>query len=179
MLQITVPAREFFNDETQEFITYPEVSLKMEHSLLSLSQWESKWEKPFLELGNRTKEETAYYFKCMTLSPELPTDFFRLIPDTVNDAIIAYIESKQTATFFTKNQPGFSRQKVTSELIYYWMVSLNIPFECETWHLNRLTTLIRVCNEQAKPEKGLKGAALAKRNSELNAARRAQLNSKG
>jgi hypothetical protein len=180
MLIITVPGIEHFNEESQEFVTVDDVTLEMEHSLVSLSKWESKHEKPFLGKGDKTTEEVLDYVKLMTLTPNVPEEvFLKLSEENISD-INSYIDAKMSATWFNE-PPGAprSRDVITAELIYYWMIEFNIPFECETWHLNRLFTLIRVCNiKQAKPKK-MSRSEIAARNRELNAQRRAQLGTKG
>jgi hypothetical protein len=179
MLTIVVPGVEMFDDSTQEFTTEGDVVLELEHSLVSLSKWESKHEKPFLGDGEKTLDEVMDYIKFMTLT-KVPEEIFQKLSEENVNAINEYINSKMTATWFSE-QPGApqSREVITSELIYYWMITFSIPFECETWHLNRLFTLIRVCNiKQAKPKK-MSRSEIAARNRELNAQRRAQFNTKG
>lgn len=180
MLMIVVPGIELFDDTNQEFTTQGDVVLELEHSLVSLSKWESIYEKPFLGEGEKTTEEVIGYIKSMTLTPEVPEEiFYRLSEENVTK-INEYIDAKMTATWFN-DAPGAprAREVITSEVIYYWLIAFQIPFECETWHLNRLFTLIRVCNiKQAKPEK-MSRAEIAARNRELNAQRRAQWGTKG
>lgn len=180
MLVITVPAVEMFNEETQEFFMLKEQTLQLEHSLVSLSKWESKWCKPFLTKDNKTLEETLDYIKCMTITQNVnPEVYSRLSSENIK-AINDYIEAPMTATtFYNDNQKGRGKETITSELIYYWMVALNIPMECQRWHLNRLLTLVRVCNVKNNPPKKMSRRELMNRNAALNAARRKQLNTNG
>ena len=171
---------EYFNEETEEFETVVDVEIELEHSLLSLSKWESKFKKPFLSGDKKTIEETNYYIEAMIISPSYPIDIlFRLSEEQLNQ-INEYIESTESATTFGKMPEVKGRGEViTSELIYYWMVAFTIPFECEHWHLNRLFSLIRICNiKNSKPKRMSKGE-IARRNRELNDLRRAQLNTSG
>lgn len=181
MLVITIPAIEGFDDEKQEFVILAkEQTLQLEHSLVSLSKWESKWCKVFLSKEEKTLEETLDYIKCMTITQNVnPSVYNRLTKENIND-INNYIDAPMTATtFYGHNQDGRSKETITSELIYYWMISLNIPMECQKWHLNRLLTLIRVCNIKNTPPKKMNKREIMNRNAALNAARKKQLNTTG
>ncbi len=180
MLQITVPAVELWDEVKQEFTISKEQTLSLEHSLVSLSKWESKYCKPFLANKAKTKEEIIYYIKCMTITQNVPTEVYGCLTNKNIEQIHKYIESPMTATWFSKESPNKpNREQITSELIYYWMISLNIPFECQKWHLNRLLTLIRVCNVKNQPPKKRSQKEIMSRNTALNAARRKRLNSNG
>lgn len=181
MLTIVIPGKEeMYNEESEQFFTVGDITLTLEHSLLSLSKWESKFEKPFLGPGDKTAEETAAYIECMILTPDFPPEVVSLLTQQNMDDINEYISSKQTATWFVE-RPGAknSREIITAELIYYWMVSLNIPFECESWHLSRLFTLVRVCNEKNAPAKKMSRSEIAERNRQINAQRQKQYGTRG
>lgn len=187
MLRIVVPAAksvELWDEQKQEF-TYTkatkEQTLQLEHSLLSLSKWESKWCKPFLTKDSKTNEETIDYIKCMTITQNVdPEVYDHLTPENYKE-IEAYIGAPMTATYFSDNkQNKIGREQVTAELIYYWMIALQIPFDpCEKWHLNRLITLIKVCNIKNAPPKKRSRREILSRNAALNEARRKQLNTNG
>jgi hypothetical protein len=180
MLTITVPATEFFDETNQEFIIIEEVVLELEHSLVSLSKWESKYEKPFLGSEQKTTKEVYGYVQAMIMTPNVPDDVLKGLTQENLTQVNEYINAKMSATWFSE-VPGApkSNEIITSELIYYWMTVFNIPFECENWHLNRLFTLIKVCNtKNAKPKK-MSRSELAARNRDLNAQRRAQMGSSG
>lgn len=180
MLHITIPAAEQFDEDKQEFIVTKEQTLCLEHSLVSLSKWESKWGKPFLSKEIKTFEETADYVRCMTITQNVDPNVYNFMTNGNIEEVNKYIAAPMTATWFAEDKGGKSnRETITSELIYYWMISLNIPFECQKWHLNRLLTLVRVCNTKNQPPKKMSQRDVMSRNAALNAARRKQLNSRG
>lgn len=183
MLKITIPKTEGFDEKNNQFVDIiPETKLQLEHSLLSLSKWEAKWKKPFLSNGssdNRSQEEILDYIKCMTLNSDVNPEVYKHIPSSIFNQIIEYIEDPMTATTFGKKDSYGAKQVITSEIIYYWMISLNIPFECQKWHLNRLLALIRVCSEKNSPPKKMSTKEIMARNKALNMQRRAQLHSRG
>ena len=180
MLQITIPGIELWDESREIFTQTKEQTLQLEHSLVSLSKWESKWGKAFLSKQEKTYEETIDYIKCMTITQNVDPNVYNHLSKSIIDKITEYIEAPMTATYFSKEQSsGNSREQVTSELIYYLMIALNIPFECQKWHLNRLLTLIRVCNIKNQPPKKMSKRAIMSRNAALNAARRKQLNTRG
>jgi hypothetical protein len=179
MLKVIVPGDELYDETSQEFVTRGDVVLELEHSLVSLSKWESKYEKPFLDTAEKTTEEVLDYIRMMILG-EVPEEILLKLSEDNLNAINNYIDAKMTATWF-REAPGApkTREIVTSELVYYWMIALQIPFECQTWHLNRLFTLIRVCNiKSAKPKK-MSRSEIAARNRELNAQRKERLGTSG
>lgn len=181
MLLITIPLKsEEWDEEKEEFISAPGVTLQLEHSLVSLAKWESKWEKAFISKTEKTAEETLDYIKCMTLNPNVDPDIYNFITQENVKAVNEYIGAAMTATYISDDkQAKGGRETVTAELIYYWMISLQIPFECQYWHLNRLLTLVKVCNIKNAPPKKMSKRDLAARNARLNAARRQQLNTRG
>lgn len=180
MLEIFIPESEDFNEETQEFILVQGIKLTLEHSLKSISKWESKWKKPFLETEKLTDDEILDYIKCMTITKNVKDEtYLRLSFDNI-EKIKKYIEDPMTATTFKEDKRRGGKQEfITSELIYYWMVAQQIPFECENWNLNRLLVLIRICSIKNTPSKKMSKRDLAKNNAALNAKRKAQYNTKG
>lgn len=180
MLKLLVLGTEYFDEETETFERDGDFELMMEHSLLSVSKWESKFQKPFLSNTQKSREEILYYVEAMITSSDYPKDIVGRFDQKNLDQINVYIESKESATTFGAMPERRGRGEViTSELIYYWMVAFNIPFECERWHLNRLFALIRICNiKNTKPQK-MSRHDLAARNRALNAQRKAQLNTSG
>lgn len=181
MLQITIPSRELWDESTNEFVITKEQTLQLEHSLISISKWESKWQKAFLTKQEKTHEETIDYIKCMTLNQNVDPNIYNYLTNENIRQINSYIDSPMTATYFSEEKGGRGGhgEQITSELIYYWMIALQIPFECQKWHLNRLLTLVRVCNIKNQPPKKRSRREIMSRNAALNAARRKQLNTKG
>lgn len=180
MLQITIPAVELFDERISEFISTKEQTLQLEHSLVSLDKWESKWCKPFLSKQDKTPEELLDYVKCMTITQNVDPNVYQFLTDDNLRDINSYIEAPMTATTFSDDKNAKkNREIITAELIYYWMIALNIPFECRKWHLNKLLTLVKVCNIKNQPPKKTSKKDLLARNAALNAARRKQLNTSG
>lgn len=180
MLWISIPSVERWDEVKQEFVYAKKQNLQLEHSLVSVSKWEAKWQKPFLAKREKTVEETVDYVRCMTITQNVPSEAYENITNDNIEQINQYIEAPMTATWFSENRNvKTNREQITSEIIYYWMIALNIPFECQKWHLNRLLTLIRVCNIKNQPAKKMSRKDVMSRNAALNAARRKKLNSKG
>jgi hypothetical protein len=171
---------QLYDDEHNLFIDTPSYELQLEHSLVSLSKWESKWHTPFLTKGDKTNEQTLDYVRCMTISQNINPEWYNYISRETMDKITEYIDDTMTATTFGKEiNTKPSRQIITAELIYYWMISFNIPFECQKWHLNRLLTLIKVCNINNQPAKKVTAKQRAAQNKALNEARLAKYNTTG
>lgn len=191
MLQLRVVLEESFNEETEEFVEKTHV-LRLEHSLVSLSKWEERFEKPFLSTDDKTTEEIFAYVQMMDLDVDTPPIVFLKLSPMDYEAINEHINAKKTATWFNKTEPKKkSTQTVTSELIYYWMTSYEIPWVAENWHLNRLFTLIDVFNEERRAAESktgnksvnkntrTKAESLAAERSRLNAQRMRQMNTTG
>ena len=186
MKQIAIPSAELYDERTQEFIEVKGQILQLEHSLVSLSKWESKWKKPFLSEDKKTNEEIIDYVRCMTLTQNVNPLIYKVIPMNVFEEIFSYINDPMSATVINEinipNAPKKKKEVVTSELIYYWMVALQIPFECQKWHLNRLMNLIRICEIKNTPpdkRKKMLRSEILSRNAALNQARRAAIGTKG
>lgn len=182
MLQITIPAREVAYDEVKnEFCYTKEWTLQLEHSLVSISKWESKWHKPFLDKKEKTAEEIIDYIRCMTITQNVDPEVYNNLTKDNISAIIAYIDDPMTATWFNddKNKKPVRREILTNELIYYAMCSYKIPVEFQKWHLNRLLTLLRVFAIKNEPPKKMSKSEIMRRNKSLNEARRNALGTRG
>lgn len=180
MLTIEISSNEFFDEIKEEFVTTKAWTLHLEHSLISVSKWESRHNKPFFSTTKeKTHAETLYYIKCMTLDKSVDDSVYDSLTMADLKKIEEYIAAPMTATTFSDNSNKPNREIITSELIYYWMVAQNIPFECEKWHLNRLITLLRVCNVKNSPKKKRSRREIMAENAALNAARRKKYNTKG
>ena len=181
MLKITVPGIEKWDESRQEFITTKETELALEHSLVSVSKWESKWHKYFIGNDELNREMLLDYIRCMTLTQNVDPDVYYALDENTINKIIDYIKDSHTATWFSEDKKTKANSRIlTSELIYYWMVALQIPFECQKWHLNRLLTLIRVCNEENDQEgKKMSQSEIMRRNKEINEQRKKMLKTHG
>lgn len=184
MLELFISGGELYNEKTNEFQTTDtdDIFLTLEHSLVSLSKWEALYQKPFLDASEKTRDETFAYIECMIVDEDYPEDVCDLLTSQHLKTINEYIDSPSTATTFS----DFGRNKkiipqiITSELVYYWMIVHNIPFECQHWHLNKLFALIRLCNIKNDPKpKKLSPREVAERNTALNEARKKQLGTTG
>lgn len=179
MLTLTVPVGEESYDEEKEQFVQAGIVLELEHSLVSLSKWESQFRKPFLSEDEKTTEETLWYISEMIQTQNVPGEILQMLSAANLAEIQEYIRVELTATKFYNLEQGSSNEIITSELIYYWMVALNIPFECQYWHLSRLFTLIKVCNVKNAPEKKMSKGEAFRRRRELNEKRRAEAKAKG
>lgn len=179
MLKLTLPAQEFWDENKERFVSVPELTISMEHSLVSISKWEAKYHKPFISRVPKTTEETWDYIWFMITTQNLKRDVLDRFTQEHIDMINAYIDDPMTATVIHDRSGRRSNEFVTSELIYYWMIAHNIPVEFQKWHLNRLLTLIQVCNVKNAPPKKMSKEAILRQNAAINAARRARTGSKG
>lgn len=179
MLKIFVPSGELFDELSGRFITVNGRELQLEHSLVSISKWESRWKKPFLSDQPKSREETMDYVRCMTISQNVDPNVYLGLSDANVNAVNKYIDDPMTATTFKNDKKKASHQIVTSEIIYYWMISLGIPMECQKWHLNRLLALIRVCDEKNQPGRKKSRKDIIAENRALNQMRRAKSGSRG
>ncbi len=180
MLKLVVQGEEIYDKAANLFTEVGNFEVELEHSLLSLSKWESKYEKPFLSKDKMNAEEVLYYIQCMVVGEDITEEMARHIIAEHSEKVNWYINSTQSATTFgampTKRGPG---EVITSELIYYWMVAFTIPSQYEAWHLNRLFSLIRICNAKNETPKKKSRAQMAQENKELNDRRRAELGTRG
>lgn len=180
MLHITVPAGEFLIQETSSFVYTRQTVLQLEHSLVSLSKWESKWKKPFLSAKEKTGEELLHYVQCMNMTQNVEPLIYKLLTAKDLREIGQYIEDPMTATTFSKvDDKPTNKEIITAEIIYYWMITFNIPFECQKWHLNRLLTLVNVCMIKNQKQQKIPTKEQLKRNKALNDLRKAQLGTSG
>lgn len=180
MLRITIPPFEAWDRENERFINFKGQTLQLEHSLVSLSKWESKWHKPFISKSEKTREETIDYIRCMTLTQNVNPDAYKFLTNKNIDDVNEYIDDPMTATTFQEERAKKNNSEtVTAEIIYHWMIAFHIPFECQKWHLNKLLTLIRVCNIKNQPPKKMSMRERLSRNAAINEANRKKFNSKG
>lgn len=180
MFQLQIKDTEFFDERTETFETVKGQTLQLEHSLVSISKWESRWKKPFLSKEPRTREETLDYIRCMTITQNVNPEIYKAVTDQQIIEISKYIDDPMTATMFVKTEgKGGVPKYTTSEEIYYYMTAFQIPAEYQRWHFNRLMVLIRICEEKNKPKKKMRKGDIARRNRSLNAARKARMGTRG
>lgn len=182
MIEVTIPAYEGWDESKEEFVSYKGAKITLEHSLVSISKWESKWCKPFIEKtkkSNKTAEEFQDYIRCMTLTKDVPQDVYSRIPASEIKRIADYIDSPMSAVKYSTAGRKSSNQLITAETIYAQMFSLNIPMDCQKWHLNRLLSLIHVCADMQTPKKKMGKRAILNQNAALNAQRKAAMHTRG
>jgi hypothetical protein len=185
MLELYIPPnkREYWDSVNREFIykdPFPGMTIQLEHSLYAISKWEMKFKKAYLSKEPKTPEETFYYIKCMTLTENVPDEVYECLTDENIRQISSYIEDSMSATKPRRNQhKDKSNEIMTSEVIYCMMVLAQVPFECQYWHLSRLMILLECIGIKQSPPKKMGKNDLMRRNSQLNAARRAKMKSKG
>ncbi|MDY6073112.1 MAG: hypothetical protein SPI49_03335 [Eubacteriales bacterium] len=180
MLRIIIPAQEVYDEKFGTFCNIKETELQLEHSLISVSKWEQIWNVPFFSEKEKTNDEILSYIKCMSINNQIDDHVFLLLSTEDFKKINSYIEAKMTATWFGKeNRGSVSRQVITSEIIYYWMITLGIPFECQKWHINRLLTLIKICNIKNAPSEKISRSEQINNQRMLNNARRRALRTRG
>lgn len=180
MLKLLIGSEEQYDEVNNLFLTVGGTVVELEHSLVSLSKWESKFQKPFLSTKDKTVEQLLWYIESMVVSKDFDPDILKNLNSKNIEEIDAYINSPQTATTFSEDRGRKSASEIiTSELIYYWMTAFTIPFECQYWHLNRLLTLIKVCNAKNGKPKKMSKKEIVEKNRQLNEQRRAQLGTSG
>lgn len=180
MLTINIPGQEMWDEVNETFITTKDTTIQLEHSLVSISKWEAKWHKPFLNKGEKTIEETIDYIRCMTITQNVDPEIYKHLTNDILNKVSEYIEDPMTAvkTIAGETKGGANREVITNEILYYDMIALGIPFECQKWHLNRLIALIRVCNAKNKPAKKRSKKEIIQDHVSINAARRQALEAK-
>ena len=179
MLRLDVPELEFYDEKKGEFIYLKPLTLSLEHSLVSISKWESIYHRPFLGKDEKTTDETLEYIRCMTITQNVDPKVYRALTPELMRQLTDYITNPMSATTFSNHNTKPDREVVTSELIYYWMTAYQIPFECEKWNIHRLMNLIKICSIKNAPPKKMSKSEILARNQSLNAARRAALGTKG
>ena len=179
MIQLVIPNNEYYDEDKNEFIVLKGGTIQVEHSLVSVSKWESKWKKPFLTKDRKTIEETIDYVKCMTITQNVKDELYNNLTNDNIETISKYIADPMSATRFYNEKKSNSKEIITSEIIYYSMTTYNIPIECQKWHLNRLLTLIKVFGTKNDKPKKMSRSEIMNRNRELNNQRKQQLNSNG
>lgn len=179
MLDIIIPEMELFDEKTMQFVYLKEQKLTLEHSLIAVSKWESKFEKPFLS-SEKSIEEVLDYIRFMTLTQNVKSETYLHLSKKNLEDIQAYIEAPMTATTFKKiERRGGKKEIITAELIYYWMIAFNIPFECQKWHLNKLLTLIEVCARKSEPPKKMSRREISAQHRTINQINRERFHTKG
>lgn len=179
MLKIHIPKKEYWDPSINEFTLTKAYNLSLEHSLVSISKWESKWKKPFLSTKEKTDDELVDYIKHMTITQNVPEEAYNLLTKANYFSIKEYIDDPMTATTIGKSTGKKNKEIITAELVYHWMIALNVPMECQKWHFNKLLTLINVCNIKNQPPKKVNRQEAIARRKALNKSRREKHNTKG
>lgn len=179
MLEITIPDTELYDEIANEFVEVKGVVLRLEHSLVSISKWESNWKEPFLSEEPKTLAQTIDYVRCMTINQNVDPKVYEALTNENINAVNEYIGESRTATTFSDTNKSSRKDIITSELIYWWMAQFNIPMECQKWHLSRLLALVRIASIKSSPQKNMSRRAVLSQNAALNAARRKARGSKG
>lgn len=180
MLQLVIGQGEYFDQKEQRFITQKPTTVRLEHSLRSVAKWESKWKKAFLSNKDKTQEESVDYVRCMEVTGQIDPKIFDYMTQDQHNQVNEYINDKMTATTINRRGPKKpSREIITAEIIYFWMIQNGIPPEYDKWHLNRLLTLIEVCSIKGGPQKKMSSKEQMAQQRALNAARRSQYKTKG
>lgn len=182
-LKITIPSGELYDEEENEFIYLSEVQLELEHSLYSISKWESVTEKSFFVDNITDINDSIEYIKCMTITPDISPDVYNRLTLSNFNTVNEYINAPMSATRLSELQKSGgtsgNRDRITSELIYYWMIVCNIPFECDKWHFNRLLALIEICNIKNTPPEKLSEQEFLSKRAAINEERKRKYNTKG
>ena len=153
VLDLYIPGREFWNSELQEFIYTKDITLHLKHSLVSLTRWEQHYKRRFLDDGPKNEEEYRFYIQCMTLNKDVDPLVYTVLQEDDIKKVTDYLHDSMTATTLPKqNNNRSNSEKLSSELIYYYMSALNIPFECEKWFLNNLIILISIASIKNNPQ---------------------------
>lgn len=179
MIQLVIPEREYWDEKKSEFVMIKRATIQVEHSLVSVAKWESKWKKSFFGKKDRTTEEIIDYVRCMTITQNVRPEVYSILTNDNIKTVSDYISESMTATHFNDDSETGSRDIITSEIIYYWMIVYNIPSEYQKWHLSRLLALIKVCSKKNDKPKKMSKSEIMNRNRELNNKRRQQYNTDG
>lgn len=179
---VTIPDQEGWDSEKEEFINIKGCTIRMKHSLLSISKWEMKWKKPFLKPGYQmTEEETVDYYKCMTITQNVDPGVYEFISPLDKRRIADYISTPLSAYSPVNKKGGGSKKPIVSERLYFWMTAYNIPSSYEKWHLSRLINLLEIAAEENSPDKSKKmpTGEIYRQNHELNQMRRKAMHTRG
>lgn len=182
MLKLIVPSEEYYDEETNTFSQTKDYVLQLEHSLVSISKWESKWKKPYISKAKKTYQERCDYVRCMTITQNIPPHVYRNLTEAALARVDLYMADPMSATTIRsiKGKGGGGSSSITSETVYYWMIQYGIPFSCEKWNFNRLMALINICGRKVSNQgKKPNGKHLMQQMYDLNEKRKAQFHTKG